>query len=103
MSIRLPVNVLAVLSRQDLASDSVSYEIELDLLGAHLRAPCPLELVQHLDEIISRPQQPQQQQSPQPQAQHKHTRQPQQRQQREDFENYSLGMLEDFEDGEGNV
>jgi len=94
MSVKLPAVVHAVLSRQDLASDEVSYEIELTLLGVQLRIPCPEQLIGRIDELL-RGEPPQRTQA-QPAARKQATRGPQ------EISGYDVGVLEDY-DVEDNV
>lgn len=96
MSVKLPAIIHAVLSRQDLASDDVSYEIELTLLGVQLRIPCPEQLIGRIDEML-RGEPPQRTQAQQSAAARKPaTRGPQ------EISGYDVGVLEDY-DVEDNV
>lgn len=49
MTVRIPMVVHAVLSRQDLVDDSVSYELDVSVLNVQLRMPCPPMLIERID------------------------------------------------------
>lgn len=91
MSIKLTTHVRAVLSRQDLSSDAVTYEIEIDLLGIPLRVDCPPDLIARLDQVMAGPAQPQ----PQQQQRGRRT-------QHEDRPEYNIGQVEEY-DVEDNI
>jgi hypothetical protein len=91
MSIKISATLHAVLSRQDLASDDVTYELEMSLLGVPVRIACPDTLVGRIDELLrgEAPQRTQPQQS-------SRTKAP------EALNGYDVGVLEDY-DVDGHV
>jgi len=95
MPVKVTAQIHAVLSRQDLSSDDVSYEIEIDVLGVPLRVECPAALIERIDQMLSAPQQPLQQPT------RKGRSQPNPRAQ-EELSGYDVGVLEDY-DVEDNV
>jgi hypothetical protein len=81
----------AVISRQDLATDAVTYEIEMSILGTSLFVPCPEQLIARLDNLVRGEDPP-----PSPTRPPKHTRQPQQ----QDLQGYDVGVLEGYDVGD---
>ena len=108
MTVRIPMVVHAVLSRQDLVDDSVSYEIEVSVLNVQLRVPCPPALIERIDmhirgdmESVPVAQQQQQQQQQQPSAQRRGEQQSAQQRARQtmnDIDNYEVGVVDGYDD-----
>lgn len=74
MSLKLPMIIHAVVSRQDLVDDTVTYEVEVSVLNVQMRIPCPPALLDRVDQYIrgdAEPQQP----PPMQQTQHLHQQQ----------------------------
>lgn len=94
MSVKVVAHIHAVLERQDLSSDDLSYEIELEILGTPLRVGCSPALIERIDQLLSAPQQPQ---PPLRGSRQQQTVRPQ-----EELSGYDVGVLEDY-DVEDNV